>query len=282
MNTTSILRTATLPIAAAIALAAGAGTAQSQTIIDQAKALAGNVTPGDGRGFPVTISQPGSYVLTSNLIVPAGSAGVHITAPNVTLDLNGFSIEGPVSCTQSPSTLHVSCSQPVDVSYTVIGIRTEPQASYVTLRNGNVRGFAAYGLWLQSAHYAVSDMTFGSNASRGAVITANGSGFAGRVTRSTFTTNGGAGATVYGGLVEHSVFSGNHSHGIDIERVAVLHSVASYNGQYGIRGDSHNPGVGVIGQPSTVLGSTIVGNKAGAISGYLFSLGSNFDGAAPF
>ena len=30
-------------------------------LIDQTKALAGNVTPGDTPGFPVTISLPGSY-----------------------------------------------------------------------------------------------------------------------------------------------------------------------------------------------------------------------------
>jgi hypothetical protein len=35
-------------------------------LIDQNKALAGNVTPGDTPGFPVIISQPGSYRLDSN------------------------------------------------------------------------------------------------------------------------------------------------------------------------------------------------------------------------
>ena len=37
------------------------------TLIDQNKALAGSVTPGDTPGFPVTISQPGSYRLSGNL-----------------------------------------------------------------------------------------------------------------------------------------------------------------------------------------------------------------------
>jgi hypothetical protein len=64
-------------------------------LIDQAKALAGNVTPGDAAGFPVTISRPGSYRLSSNLTVPAGVNAVHITASGVTLDLNGFTIVGP-------------------------------------------------------------------------------------------------------------------------------------------------------------------------------------------
>lgn len=64
-------------------------------MIDQAKALAGNVTPGDAAGFPVTISRSGSYRLSSNLTVPQGSNAVEITASSVTLDLNGFTIAGP-------------------------------------------------------------------------------------------------------------------------------------------------------------------------------------------
>ena len=37
------------------------------TEINQAQAQAGDTTPGDGQGFPITISKPGSYRLTSNL-----------------------------------------------------------------------------------------------------------------------------------------------------------------------------------------------------------------------
>ena len=71
--------------------------------INQAAALAGGITPCDAPGFPVTISQPGSYRLTSNLIVPdAATNGIQITANDVTLDLNGFSIIGPNTCTPNP------------------------------------------------------------------------------------------------------------------------------------------------------------------------------------
>lgn len=64
-------------------------------LIDQNKALAGNVTPGDTAGYPVIISQPGSYRLSGNLTVPDGAlAAVQITANDVTLDLNGFTIRG--------------------------------------------------------------------------------------------------------------------------------------------------------------------------------------------
>src|SRR5438270_1570559 len=72
-------------------------------LIDQNRALAGNVTPGDAPGFPVTISVPGSYRLSGNLMVPdAHTSAISITADHVTIDLNGFSIIGPTVCTGRP------------------------------------------------------------------------------------------------------------------------------------------------------------------------------------
>ena len=68
--------------------------AYAAVVITQAKAIAGNVTPGDTPGFPVTLSLPGSYLLGSNLAVPANTDGVSITAHDVTLDLGGFRIYG--------------------------------------------------------------------------------------------------------------------------------------------------------------------------------------------
>jgi hypothetical protein len=61
-------------------------------LISQNTALTGNVTPGDEPGFPISINQPGSYRLTSNLVVPASLNGIEIKADRVTVDLNGFAI----------------------------------------------------------------------------------------------------------------------------------------------------------------------------------------------
>jgi hypothetical protein len=63
-------------------------------LIDQNRALAGNVTPGDAPGFPVTLSVRGSYRLSSSLIVPAETDGIVIAADGVSVDLNGFQIVG--------------------------------------------------------------------------------------------------------------------------------------------------------------------------------------------
>ena len=51
-------------------------------LIDQKTALAGKVTAGDAPGFPVTISQAGSYKLSSNLVIP--DAGTWFFAFEVT------------------------------------------------------------------------------------------------------------------------------------------------------------------------------------------------------
>src|SRR5437870_3755247 len=74
-------------------------------LIDQNRALAGNVTPGDLQGFPVTISVAGSYRLSGNLTVPdANTTAILVTVDNVTIDLNGFSIIGPTVCVGMPVT----------------------------------------------------------------------------------------------------------------------------------------------------------------------------------
>ena len=71
--------------------------------INQARAIAGGVTPGDTPGFPVTISAAGSYRLTGNLTVPAlNTTAISITANYVTLDLGGFLVSGPNTCFGSP------------------------------------------------------------------------------------------------------------------------------------------------------------------------------------
>ena len=113
-----------------------AATAGAQVIeIDQAKALAGQITPGDTPGFPITISQAGSYRLTSALTVESVHRGaIRVTAPNVTLDLNGQVIRGG-RC--GPDRCQISPPQTVGV-----------QAEYGNFRlfNGTIENFGGMGL----------------------------------------------------------------------------------------------------------------------------------------
>jgi len=81
-------------IAASMLMTAPPAAAQGEILITQAKANAGNVTPGDTAGFPVTLSLPGAYVLGSNLNVPLNKAGLQVISHNVDIDMNGFRLNG--------------------------------------------------------------------------------------------------------------------------------------------------------------------------------------------
>ena len=78
-----------LALGLGLALASRAVAVDGVIEINTAKALAGGVTTGDTPGFPVTISESGSYRLTGNLTVsggdPSTTSGIVVTASlNVT------------------------------------------------------------------------------------------------------------------------------------------------------------------------------------------------------
>lgn len=114
-------------------------------LIDQTRALAGNVSPGDSPGFPVTIGRPGSYRLSGNLDVPAGAAGIVLFASGVTIDLNGFQIRG---------------------SGTGTGIAALQSRQAIVVRNGSVTNFER-GIDLKGVGSAVHDVTVFGNTSTG-------------------------------------------------------------------------------------------------------------------
>ena len=110
--------------------------AREVVLITQAKAMAGNVTPGDAPGFPVSIARPGSYRLTSNLRLQSGPA-IEITADNVSLNLNGFSIigsnvwpSGEAIVGDDRKYIRISNGSVVGFSF---GIRFHGAAQFVTL-----------------------------------------------------------------------------------------------------------------------------------------------------
>jgi parallel beta helix pectate lyase-like protein len=116
--------------------------AYAQKLITQAKVTAGNFTPGDTPGFPLTISVRGSYKLTSNLVVPStNTIGVHITADNVTLDLNGFGIFGPGGVAA------------VNAGHGIYAVQ-----SNITISNGSVRGVGGVGIWLAGNSHRVENV----------------------------------------------------------------------------------------------------------------------------
>jgi hypothetical protein len=110
--------------------------------INQACATTTGCFTGDTPGFPVTITQSGSYRLTSRLQRPnAATHGIQISTVDVTIDLNGFEVIGGTSCSGIP----VSCS------FTGAGRGITVDADFVThvaVRNGFVRGSGATGIHL--------------------------------------------------------------------------------------------------------------------------------------
>jgi len=92
--------------------------------------------PGDSSGFPITITASGSYQLTSNIV--SGSTtinAIEINADNVTLDLNGFSIIGPRTCTGNNDTLVCTNS-----GMTAHGVSASNRSNIV-VKNGIIQGF---------------------------------------------------------------------------------------------------------------------------------------------
>jgi hypothetical protein len=89
-----------------------------------------------GGGFPFTIAVPGSYILTSDLEVPAASDGLVIGADDIQLDLNGFSIRGGGGC---PS---AGCTPGITIGIRAATVGNDPVVR-TTLTGGQVRGFGS-------------------------------------------------------------------------------------------------------------------------------------------
>ena len=169
------------------------------------------MTPGDDPGFPVPITRAGSYRLSGNLrVTDPNTPVVLIAADNVTLDLNGFTIQGPrEQCFNR--IVPVWC--PGD-SAAADGVRALFSAggrmhSNTVVVNGTVRGMVATGLVL---------------------------GFNSRIERLHVAHNGGeSGIVVFeGSIVSNSIVANNVESGIRGTAALVVGNVIHGNAQAGI------------------------------------------------
>lgn len=218
---------------------------------------------GDSAGFPVTLANPGSYRLTSSLTVPdASTSAVELTASNVTLDLNGFLLGGPTVCSGEP----IGCA-PTGGGYGVLG---SVDINGVTIRNGSIRGFGNYGIFLHGNGCFVEDVIVESNNHEGirvgldAVLVGNrvfGNGDNGiytsghsRVEKNVAARNGNHGITVGGfSLVVGNVSTYNESDGINASSSSTIQgNVTNNNDEDGIE---VNSGSVVLENSSTTNGS---------------------------
>jgi hypothetical protein len=213
-----------LVLAALLALTPPAHAVDGVKLINQAKAMAGGATPGDAPGFPVTISQPGSYRLSGNLTVPnADTTAIEITASHVTLDLNGFAILGPTDCSGGLN----PCAGDGDG----VGITTPSVQFNITIRNGTIQGMGSGGILLTGDSHLVEYMHVRSNGggTAGIRITASVDAGSSIVQHSTVQRNAGLGIDVSRGAVRYNVVDVNLSSGIGVSVGSASYNVVTRN-----------------------------------------------------
>ena len=208
---------------AAIAAASAAHGGEGVLEINQDCAVNGGCFPGDKPGFPVQISDssnPRSYVLTGDLLLPSGVDGIDISIANVSLNLKGFEIRGPESCTGTPVTSCTGSGQH--------GVGSTAEGTRVV--NGSVSGVASSGLTL-GPRAQVSDVLVAESGGN-AIAVENGS----EVHNSTARRNGGDGISASDGVtVKQCRTSGNGESGIQTSQAAVVvGSTARNNAEFGI------------------------------------------------
>ncbi|MCC6229931.1 MAG: right-handed parallel beta-helix repeat-containing protein [Phycisphaerales bacterium] len=109
--------------------------------------ISATTTPGDANNI-YRITQPGSYYLTASIAAVGSKNAIIILADNVTLDLNGFTIDG-TGASSFPS-----------------GITTgNTTHRRVVIRNGNVNNFPGYGITGQLTDSHFEDLALNSNKS---------------------------------------------------------------------------------------------------------------------
>jgi len=171
-----------------------------------------------------SITAPGSYVLTNNIVVTSGT-GIYINASDVTLDLNVFTL-----------------SQTGGATF-VDGIDIDPMQTNVEIRNGSIKGFSRHGIFLPGMVAASSDLKLKNL----------------RVTGSGFT---GIRLELHNGFViEDCVVSKNKSGGIDARGAGlVLNNLVTDNLSYGLLVYSTTPvsygGNVFYGNTNNVIGGT--------------------------
>jgi hypothetical protein len=136
--------------------------------------------------LPFTITNAGAYYLTTNLVGASGSPGITITASDVALDLNGFSLIG--------------------VPGALTGVTSAAPAVALTVRNGALRNWPGGALNLAGPDARLEGLNVQSNGGAFAVV----AGAQARLRDCTVAHNTGAGVSIGpGGAVRDCVLRHN-------------------------------------------------------------------------
>ncbi len=186
---------------------------------------------------PYTINTPGMYHLTGNLTQTSSFDNIIvISTDNVTLDLNGFTIQG-------------------------MGSRRGIQiiGSNIEIRNGTITG-TSYAIDAPngSSNIKVHNIRATNNA-KGINLWGNKNLVADCV-----VSSNGSGITAHYSTVKNNLASDNTYHGISAGHSVVINNTVSNNGNIGIMSDN-----------STVIGNTVSKNATGGILGSRSTIQSN-------
>jgi len=165
---------------------------------------------GDTPGFPVQITQPGSYVLTSNLNVNSiNITAITTSSSRVTVDLNGFSIEGPGcgggSC---PGT-----GDGINLNFSLQG----------TVKNGTITGMGRNGLNCAGS-CIVENVHSRANGANGMVVNEA------TILNSVAKSNGENGIEISTGIIEGAVVTRNDINGIVATAAVISRVRVRFNG----------------------------------------------------
>ena len=130
-------------------------TYKTLTEVEPRIAINSTNTPGDADSV-FKITKPGSYYLVADVSGPTGKSAIEVdfnTAPDVTIDLNGFTLRGAVG--------------------SLYGISTSG-FGHIEVSNGSITGFGQNGMLLDCRDYRVERVSF-TNCLHGLVAGGQGS-----------------------------------------------------------------------------------------------------------
>lgn len=227
-------------------------------------------------GGTYTITQPGSYKLSGSLTVPTpNTSAIVIASNNVTIDLNGFSITGPVNCAGGPL-----CGIPVPNIGTGHGIRAGadlPAQGYfnITIRNGTIQGMGADGIHILGDSITLKDLHIWSNGLSGILVrTPGGISPQGQtnliVHHCTIQRNGSYGIKTEGGVITENTIDQSGNSGLNVQAATssgggiVSRNVVSRSTDFGL----------LLQSGVSYVGNVLMGNVSGQVVGGI-NLGQN-------
>ena len=161
--------------------------------------------PGDATASHV-IAQPGSYYLSGNLNGATGKAGIRIEAGDVTVNLNGFSLQGGFG--------------------TGDGIAIVGSAKNVRISNGSVRGWETGVRSASQGNHAFDHLRLSGNRAHGIFADDNGN----LITNCEAADNGLTGlGTEAGGVVSNSTARDNGGDGISVGNGSTVQGCSAYS-----------------------------------------------------